>query len=146
MALRTNYTSQFSKTSTNLMLCVYSHKLVLYLHALHLKSQPLILALVNRLSCLCHLYSAWPHNGCCLDGTSASYLKSTSTERLAEWFAVSFWCTLLSNTVICLLFLFWKWCINRLIHKALAEQRALLTLTIPLLLEHFMREDWCIKH
>jgi len=62
--------------------------------------------------------------------------------QLKEWLNdVSFWCTLLSNTVIGLLCLFWKWCINRLIHKALAEQRALLTLTIPLLLEHFMRED-----
>lgn len=43
--------SQSSKTSRNLMLCVTSLK-ELYLHALHLKSQPLILALVNPLSCM----------------------------------------------------------------------------------------------
>lgn len=35
--------------------------------------------------------------------------------------------------------------INAVKHAAWAEQHVALTLPIPLLLEHLMREDWCIK-
>lgn len=64
------------------MLCVYSHKLVLYLHALEISAFNLGIGqsfVLFMLFVQC-MTTRWMLFG----GTSASYLKSTSTERLAE--------------------------------------------------------------